>query len=227
MTNYLVEAESLFLNFGTKVILENITFKIQQGEFVYLTGRTGSGKSTLLRSLYADVPVHKGSLRIGKYQLQNLPHAQYPYLRRTLGVVFQDFQLLPDRSVAENIAFVMRAIGINKTAEIKARVTEVLMQVGLASRANNYPHQLSGGEQQRTALARALVNNPLLIIADEPTGNLDPEVTDYLMKLIREINQKGTTIIMATHEISLIQRYPARVLTCEAGKLFETQPKFI
>ena len=223
MSNWLVEAKDVSLSFDKRTVLENVSFKIGAGEFVYLVGRTGSGKSTLLRSLYADIPVMLGSLRVGKFDLMNLSQSQLPFFRRTLGIVFQDFQLLPDRSVAENIAFVMRAIGITEPSKIKSRVTDVLMQVGLSARANHFPHQLSGGEQQRTALARALVNNPLLLIADEPTGNLDPEVTDYLIKLIREINQKGTTVIMATHETSLIHRYPARILICESGKVFENQ----
>jgi len=211
------------LGYPNRSVLTDVNFTIERGEFVYLIGRTGAGKSSLLRSIYADLKPLAGNLRIGPYDAANLKRKDVPFLRRRLGIVFQDFQLLADRSVGNNITFAMKATGWKDNRKIKQRLTDVLMNVGLATRVNALPHELSGGEQQRTVIARALVNDPFLIIADEPTGNLDPEVSDYIMKLLFDIRNTGTAVLMATHQVDLIQKYPARVLECFDGRVREVQ----
>lgn len=200
-------------------ILNSLNFNIEKGELVFLIGRTGSGKSSLLKTLYADLILHTGEIDIAGFSLKNIPRKQIPLLRRKLGIVFQDFQLFGDRTVAENLYFVMKATGWKERSKMKNRLAEVLMRVGLGSVDNKMPHQLSGGEQQRVVIARALVNEPLILIADEPTGNLDPEVSDGIYKLFLEINKSGTAILMATHDHMLIGNHPARILKCEKGKL--------
>ncbi|KYG71301.1 cell division transport system ATP-binding protein [Roseivirga ehrenbergii] len=205
-----------------KTVLNNITLSINKGELVYLVGRTGSGKSSLLKTLYADLPLRLGKIRIANHDIQNIKRKDVPLLRRKLGVVFQDFQLFPDRSVAENIYFVMKATGWKNKAKMKSKLAEVLMRVGLGVVANKMPHQLSGGEQQRVVIARALINDPVLLIADEPTGNLDPEVSDGIFQTFMEINKGGTSILMATHDYNLIKNYPKRVLKCEKGSILDS-----
>jgi cell division transport system ATP-binding protein len=195
--------------------LSDLNFEINKGEFVYLIGRTGSGKSSLLKTLYADLPVYHGSAIIAGYKLEKIKKYEIPYLRRKIGIIFQDFQLLFDRSIGENLTFVMKATGWKDSSKIKQRISDVLMRVGLDSAVNKMPHQLSGGEQQRIVIARALINEPTLLIADEPTGNLDPEVAEEILKLFQEINKSGTTILMATHNHTFLDRYPARVLKVE------------
>ena len=200
-----------------KTILSDLSLKIDKGEFVYMVGRTGSGKSSLLKTLYGDLPLKMGKIRIAGYDINGIKRKQIPQLRRKLGIIFQDFQLFTDRTVAENLQFVMKATGWKDKAKMKSRISEVLMRVGLGAVDKKMPHQLSGGEQQRVVIARALINEPLLLIADEPTGNLDPEVSDGIFKTFMEINKSGTAILMATHDYHLIQNYPKRVLKCGSG----------
>ena len=200
-------------------VLQGVSFQLEKGEFAYLVGRTGAGKSSLLKTLYADLPLGGGAATVAGYELARLRERDVPYLRRKLGIVFQDFKLLSDRTVAENLLFVLGATGWKGKARRQQRVQEVLMQVGLSQVTNRLPHRLSGGEQQRVVIARALLNEPLLLLADEPTGNLDPEVADGIMQLFREINHVGTTVLMATHNFQLIRDYPHRVLTCQDGQL--------
>jgi len=197
-----------------KTVLNNISIDIQKGEFVYLVGRTGSGKSSLLKTLYCDLPLRMGQIKICGFDIDKIKRKEIPLLRRKLGIVFQDFQLLPDRTVAENIYFVMKATGWKDKSKMKARMTDLLMKVGLGSIATKMPHQLSGGEQQRVVIARALINEPVLLIADEPTGNLDPEVSEGIFQTFQDINKSGTAVLMATHDFKLIENYPKRTLTC-------------
>jgi cell division transport system ATP-binding protein len=204
-------------------VLHDLNFDIRKGEFVYLIGKTGSGKTSLLRSLYADMAQPKGEVSVAGYAVSKIKKREIPYLRRKVGIVFQDFQLLNDRSVAENIFFVMKATGWKDRSKMKNRLAEVLMQVGLGTVASKYPHQLSGGEQQRIVIARALINEPLIVFADEPTGNLDPEVADSIMKLFLEINRSGTAVLMATHQHGFIERYPARVLKADNGAILDSE----
>lgn len=204
-------------------ILSNVSFDVDKGEFVYLVGRTGSGKSSLLKTLYADLPLLTGHGAVADFKLTKLPRKQVPYLRRKVGIIFQDFQLLYDRTVAENLSFVLRATGWKGSSKIKQRISEVLMRVGLDAAASKMPHQLSGGEQQRIVIARALLNEPVILFADEPTGNLDPLVADGIMNLFSEINNSGTAILMATHNYEIINRYPKRVLKCVEGKVLDSQ----
>lgn len=204
---------------GEKLVLTDVSFTINKGEFVFLIGRTGSGKSSLLKTLYADLFLEVGSAKVAGYELQKIKKADVPYLRRKIGIVFQDFQLLTDRSVEENLAFVLRATGWKDNSKIAKRISEVLMQVGLGTTQKKYPHQLSGGEQQRVVIARAMLNEPKILVADEPTGNLDPEVGDQIMKVFQTINSAGTAILMATHNHEFLKNYPARVLRCENGEI--------
>jgi cell division transport system ATP-binding protein len=217
--NEVVSLNSVTAAYPGKSILSDISFTLQKGEFVYLVGSTGSGKSTLLKLLYGDMNPIKGDIKVGSYDLSSLQRKQIPFLRRQLGIVFQDFQLLPDRSISENIRFVMRATGWKDASKIKQKIGDLLMEVGLSSRADAFPHQLSGGEQQRIAIARALVNDPWVLLADEPTGNLDPVASRTFMEILFRIHLGGTAILMATHDYQLIQEYPARTLELTEGKL--------
>ncbi|MFN7233001.1 MAG: cell division ATP-binding protein FtsE [Cyclobacteriaceae bacterium] len=212
---------SIFQDSNT--VLNSVAFDIEKGEFVYLVGRTGSGKSSLLKTLYADLPLRLGDMMVAGFSIREIKPQQVPLLRRKVGIIFQDFQLFPDRTVGENLTFVMKATGWRDSAKMKARLVEVLMQVGLGSVEKKMPHQLSGGEQQRVVIARALINEPLILFADEPTGNLDPEVSSGIMKLFQQINKSGTAILMATHSYGLIRRNPMRVLKCEDGKVLDSQ----
>jgi cell division transport system ATP-binding protein len=203
-------------------VLGNINFEIEKGEFVFLVGRTGSGKSSLLKTLYADLPLRLGDVVIAGHTIRGIKSSDVPLLRRKLGIIFQDFQLFDDRSVGENLMFVMKATGWSDSAKMKARLSEVLMQVGLGSVEKKMPHQLSGGEQQRVVIARALLNEPQILLADEPTGNLDPEVSNGIMKIFQQINKRGTAILMATHSYGLIKRFPTRILKCEEGRVLDS-----
>ncbi|MBX7240565.1 MAG: ATP-binding cassette domain-containing protein [Bacteroidia bacterium] len=211
-TRRILTFENVAKSFHGKTILENVSFNVHLGEFLYIIGKTGSGKSTLLKMIYADQKPDSGKIIFGDFDLGNISQNQIPFLRRKLGIVFQDFQLLPDRNVYDNISFCLRASGWTQESKISARIQEVMEKVGLNGKEKAMPHQLSGGEQQRVVIARALINDPLLLIADEPTGNLDPEMTDTIMELLRKINLSGTAILMVTHEHILLKRYPARAL---------------
>ena len=207
---------------GEHLVLRDISFSINKGEFVYLIGRTGSGKTSLLKALYADLPIPLGEAYVAGYQVEKIKNSDVPFLRRKLGIIFQDFQLFFDRTVTENLFFVMRATGWKEKGKMKRRLSEVLMQVGLDSAANKMPHQLSGGEQQRIVIARALINEPLILIADEPTGNLDPDVSEGIFQLFQEINNSGTAVLMATHNHRLLNDHPGRVLKCEKGRVLDS-----
>jgi cell division transport system ATP-binding protein len=215
-----VQEASIFQEQNT--ILGNISFEIEKGEFVYLVGRTGSGKSSLLKTLYADLPLRVGDVHVAGHNIRGIRSTEVPLLRRKLGIIFQDFQLFPDRTVDENLMFVLKATGWRDNSKMRTRLTEVLMQVGLGSIEKKMPHQLSGGEQQRVVIARALLNEPRILIADEPTGNLDPEVSHGIMKIFQQINKSGTAVLMATHSYGLIKKYPSRVLKCEDGKIIDS-----
>ena len=205
-----------------RLILRDINLEIKEGEFVYLIGRSGSGKSSLLKTLYAELPAKDGDFNISGYSLNSLKRKDIPFLRRKIGIVFQDFQLLYDRNVEQNLSFVLKATGWEEDSGISKRIDEVLQLVGLQDKRKSMPHQLSGGEQQSVAIARALLNNPDVILADEPTGNLDPETTNDIMKLIMKIRDNGTTILMATHNYNLILKYPSRVISCANGTITES-----
>ncbi len=205
-----------------QTVLSELNFAVDKGEFVYLIGRTGSGKSSLLKTLYADLPLRVGSADVVGYNLANIKNKDVPFLRRKVGIIFQDFELFYDRTVAENLTFVMKATGWKDAAKMKGRIAEVLMRVGLGAISSKMPHQLSGGEQQRVVIARALVNEPQILIADEPTGNLDPDVSAGIIKLFEEINNAGTAVLMATHDHKTLEKFPHRVLKCENGKILDS-----
>lgn len=202
------------------LVLKSVDLNIKKGDFVYLTGKTGSGKSSLLKTLYAELSLNEGKGQVAGIDLVKLKRSKVPFLRRKLGVVFQDFQLLSDRSIEDNLSFVLKATGWKKP-DIATRIAEVLDYVEMKGHAHKMPHQLSGGEQQRIAIARALLNHPELILADEPTGNLDPETSDILMQLLHSIAAQGTAVIMATHNYQLIDNYDGRVIRCEDQSLIE------
>ncbi|AWV97323.1 cell division ATP-binding protein FtsE [Arcticibacterium luteifluviistationis] len=203
-----------------QLILSDVNLQIEEGEFVFMIGKTGSGKSSLLKTLYADLWLEKGKATVAGYNLHEITQKEIPMLRRQIGIVFQDFQLLTDRNVKKNLEFFMRAMGWKETYEINARIAEVMVQVGMPDILGKMPHQLSGGEQQRIAIARALLNNPQILMADEPTGNLDPEKSIEILKLFLKINKDfGTAILMATHDLELIERHPKRTVFCDKGTL--------
>ncbi|MCB0836300.1 MAG: ATP-binding cassette domain-containing protein [Bacteroidetes bacterium] len=218
-TKPLISFKDIHLALGNKIILADLNFEIQSGEFLYVVGHTGAGKSSILKMIYADCKPLKGNIAVEEFEVTNLKEKKIPFLRRKLGIIFQDFQLLPDRTVSDNIKFALRATGWKDRIKIKNRISEVLIQVGMAGKAHALPHQLSGGEQQRIAIARALINYPLVIIADEPTGNLDPEATKNIMEILKKVHLAGTTIIIATHEYNLLQKYPARVIEVVDGRI--------
>lgn len=203
------------------LVLKNVNFQLEEGQFVYLIGRVGSGKSSLMKTMYAEVPIEMGEARIFDYDLSAIRRKDVPMLRRQIGVVFQDFQLLSDRSVYDNLLFVLKATGWKNKTDIDKRINEVLSEVGMEHKSYKMPHELSGGEQQRIAIARALLNRPKLILADEPTGNLDQETGHQIMSLLHRICAEGTAVIMATHNIQLTEDFPARVVKCEDKNVIE------
>lgn len=203
------------------LVLKNVNFQLEEGQFVYLIGRVGSGKSSLMKTMYAEVPIEMGEARIFDYDLSAIRRKDVPMLRRQIGVVFQDFQLLSDRSVYDNLLFVLKATGWKNKTGIDERINEVLSEVGMEHKSYKMPHELSGGEQQRIAIARALLNRPKLILADEPTGNLDQETGHQIMSLLHRICAEGTAVIMATHNIQLTEDFPARVVKCEDKNVIE------
>ena len=214
-----IEDATIFHHF--KTILNNVNFQLKIGEFAYIIGETGSGKSSLLRTIYSDIPLKMGKIIVDGQDISNIKKNQLPYLRRKIGIIFQDFQLFQDRNAYENIKFVMTSTGWSDEKKIDNRITQLLEKVGLENKKNSYPFELSGGEQQRLVIARSIVNNPKLIIADEPTGNLDPLVAEKILKLLLDINNSGTSVIMTTHNYNLIRKYKKRILKCENGYLKE------
>ena len=214
-----IEDATIFHHF--KTILNNVNFQLKIGEFAYIIGETGSGKSSLLRTIYSDIPLKMGKIIVDGQDISNIKKNQLPYLRRKIGIIFQDFQLFQDRNAYENIKFVMTSTGWSDEKKIDNRITQLLEKVGLENKKNSYPFELSGGEQQRLVIARAIVNNPKLIIADEPTGNLAPLVAEKILKLLLDINKSGTSVIMTTHNYNLIRKYKKRILKCENGYLKE------
>ncbi len=212
---------SIFQN--DHLVLSGVSFKVAKDEFIYLIGRVGSGKTSLIKTINAELPLKKGEAVVAGFQLAKLRNGQIPFLRRKLGIVFQDFQLLIDRSVYDNLFFVLHATGWKDKKMIDMRIQEVLSKVGLENKGYKMPHQLSGGEQQRVVIARALLNEPDIILADEPTGNLDPETSEGIIQILRDISAAGRAVLMATHNYPLLKKYPARTLKCEDGKLTELE----
>ncbi len=222
MGDAIIELRHANIYQGDNLILQEVNLQVSRGEFVYLVGKTGTGKSTLLKTLYGELPLKDGHGSVAGYDLVNLSWKKLPYLRRTLGVVFQDFQLLTDRNVNDNLKFVLRATGWTNEKMMDDKITDVLEKVGLKSKGFKMPFELSGGEQQRVDIARALLNSPKVILADEPTGNLDPETSDEIMNLLFHISRDiGTAIIMATHDYIVIQKFPARMLRTERGRVID------
>lgn len=207
------------------LVLSDISLEVKSGEFIYLIGKVGTGKTSLIKTLNAELPLENGQGEVAGFNLVELKHSDVPFLRRKLGVVFQDFRLLGDRSVYENLAFVLKATDWKDDILIDDRVKEVVKMVGVEQKLNSMPHQLSGGEQQRVAIARALLNNPEIILADEPTGNLDPLTSIEIMQIFKNLNQEGKTIIVATHDYPTIRKFPARIITVDDQKIFETEIK--
>tara|TARA_B100001778_G_scaffold87903_1_gene71531 strand:+ start:53 stop:736 length:684 start_codon:yes stop_codon:yes gene_type:complete len=208
-----------------KTILKNVSIDVSEGSFVFLIGRTGSGKSSLIKTIYGDLELVGGVGNVAGYDLTRLKSKQIPNLRRELGVVFQDFKLLPDRTIDDNLKFVLKSTGWKNKKEIADRIDKVLKMVGITLNKNKYPFELSGGEQQRVAIARALLNEPKLIIADEPTGNLDPQTSQEIMQLFKSLHEKGMTLLMATHDYQMIVKFPGKIFKCENGKVFEVIAK--
>ncbi len=225
MQNDVVRLENASLSNDRNLLFSSINLKVAAGEFVFLIGKTGAGKSSLLKVLYGDLSLNSGNGSIVGYNLTTIKNKDIPFLRRKLGIVFQDFKLLPDRTVFENLAFVLRATGWNDKSKIKERITEVLAHVNVKESDQKFPFELSGGEQQRVAIARALLNHPQLILADEPTGNLDPETSLEIMQLFRSLNQEGISIIMATHDYNMIIKFPGKIYQCGDGQLKEVVAK--
>lgn len=211
----IIEYRDVELHRKELIVLKHVDFSVGEGEFLYLLGRVGSGKSSLLKSMYAEIPIAAGEARVLDYDLTSIHKRDIPYLRREIGIVFQDFQLLTDRNVFQNLRFVLDATGWKNRSEIEQRIEEVLKDVGMLTKSYKMPHELSGGEQQRIVIARALLNRPRIILADEPTGNLDPETGDQIVARLHDIALKGTAVIMATHNHSFVDRFPARVMKCE------------
>ena len=224
MNDHILEMKDAQIFQGNSIILKDISLNVHKGEFVYIIGKTGSGKSSLLKTLYGELSLTKGQSEIVGFNLRQLKEKDVPYLRRKLGIIFQDFKLLSDRSVSSNLAFVLKATGWSSKDKIEKRIQEVLEKVGMENKAHKYPHELSGGEQQRVAIARALLNNPELILADEPTGNLDPETAIEVMDLFEELHRKGNTVILATHDYRLIKKYNHPVIRCENQGIHKLEP---
>lgn len=219
--NVIIDYQDVELDREGNLILSDINLSILEGDFVYLIGKVGSGKSTFLKSIYSEIPLREGEGRVMDYQLDSIKRKQIPYLRRKVGIVFQDFQLLIDRSAKKNLEFVLRATGWDNKGLIDMRIEEVLTQVGMENKGYKMPHELSGGEQQRIVIARALLNSPEVLLADEPTGNLDPQTGNLIVELLHEIAATGTAVIMSTHNYTVVQKYPGRIFKCEDGYMKE------
>lgn len=215
----IAEYKNVDIERADKIVLKDVSFTLGSGEFRYLVGKVGSGKSSLMKSMYADVPVMSGEAEVLGYNIRDIRKKQIPYLRRRIGIVFQDFQLLQDRSAVANLAFVLRATGVRGKEEIADRIEAVLKEVGMENKGYKMPHELSGGEQQRIVIARALLNNPDLILADEPTGNLDPQTGYHIVKLLHRLAEEGHTVVMATHNLQLVEDFPAPVMRCADKQL--------
>ncbi|MCI0705988.1 MAG: cell division ATP-binding protein FtsE [Ignavibacteriae bacterium] len=218
----IIDLQNVTVSFDNQHVLHSVNFAMKSGEFVYLVGQTGAGKSSLLRLIYVDLQPHEGRVSVAGFDAHRIKSREIPKLRRKLGVVFQDFKLLPDRDVYENVAFALYVTSTPRS-EIKKKVLMALGDVGLSHKRNQMPHELSGGEQQRVVIARALVNSPSLLLADEPTGNLDPASSAEIIELLRTINVRGTAVLMATHNYELVRRYPARIVQLKDGKLLEVE----
>jgi cell division transport system ATP-binding protein len=222
-TTSVIELNNVSISQSTGVVIANLSLNVNKGEFVYLLGKTGSGKSSVLKCLYAEVGVKSGTATVAGHELSKITSKEIPFLRRKLGIVFQDFQLLTDRSIFENLRFVLMATGWKNEDDIKKQINSVLEKVGLTGKQTKMPFEISGGEQQRVAIARALLNQPEIILADEPTGNLDPDTSAEIMKLLIDISKTGTSVLFATHDMLLYNRFPARTLKCENGVVVEVR----
>jgi cell division transport system ATP-binding protein len=221
MPETILELKNVSIFQGDSMVLSHVNFEMKKGDFVYLIGKTGSGKSSFMKTLYGDLELAEGEGHVVGFDLKTMKENDIPFLRRKLGIVFQDFKLLPDRTVNGNLEFVLKATGWTDKTEIAERIEKVLNKVGMKTKGFKFPHELSGGEQQRIAIARALLNEPELILADEPTGNLDPQTSIEVMKVLQEINKNGNTILMATHDYALLLKYPSKTLKCDENKVFE------
>ncbi len=221
MSETILQLKEASIYQGESLVLSKVNIEILKGEFVYLIGKTGTGKSSFMKTLYGDLPLKEGDGSIVDYDLKTLKEKDIPFLRRKLGVVFQDFKLLIDRTINDNLFFVLKATGWKEKDKMNARVEEVLTKVGMKTKGFKFPHELSGGEQQRVAIARALLNNPELILADEPTGNLDPQTSIEVMQVLQDINKNGNTILMATHDYALLLKYPSKTLKCDDSQVYE------
>lgn len=221
MSNPILQLKDASIFQGESLVLSNVNVEINKGDFVYLIGKTGTGKSSFMKTLYGDLPLTEGEGHIVDFDLKHLKENEIPFLRRKLGVVFQDFKLLTDRTINDNLLFVLKATGWKDKTKMDTRVEEVLNKVDMKTKGFKYPHELSGGEQQRVAIARALLNNPELILADEPTGNLDPQTSVEVMEVLQDINKNGNTILMATHDYALLLKYPSKTLKCDENQVYE------
>ena len=225
MKSEIIVFNEVSLKISETNIIENLNFSISSGDFTYLIGKTGSGKSSIIRSIYCDIPIQSGNCVIDGIEIDKIKKNQIPFLRRKIGIIFQDFKLLSDRSVHKNLEFVLKATEWKDKLKIDERINEVLNQVGMIDIKDRFPHQLSGGEQQRVSIARAILNKPDLILADEPTGNLDPATSKEIMNLLIDINNQGSTVLMATHDYDMISNFPKKTLRLEDSKLFELSKK--
>ena len=225
MSKNIVSFSDATIKQNGKTVLKDVSIDVPEGSFVFLIGRTGSGKSSLIKTIYGDLKLEDGLGSVGEFDLLRLKSKEIPSLRRSLGVVFQDFKLLPDRNIYENLKFVLKATGWRDKNKINQRIDEVLKMVGITINKNKFPFELSGGEQQRIAIARALLNDPKLIIADEPTGNLDPQTSQDIMQLFKLLHKRGMTLLMATHDYQMIVKFPGKIFKCEDGKVFEVVAK--
>ncbi len=227
MSQPVLELKNAAIYQTDNLVLSDVSVRVDKGEFVYLIGKTGTGKSSFMKTLYGDLPLREGEGNIVGYDLATLKEKEIPFLRRKLGVVFQDFKLLNDRTVSDNLHFVLTATGWKDKGAMESKINEVLSKVDMKTKAFKYPYQLSGGEQQRVAIARALLNDPELILADEPTGNLDPQTSVEVMEVLRDINKNGNTILMATHDYALLLKYPSKTLKCDENQIFEVVQKTV